>query len=127
MSYASYLCKIEIVKMTSNIEFRILTSSEKEQYRRIRLECLQNYQQNFGSVYENEVASTELKFDKIIAQENSNDFLFGAFDNENLIGICGNIQEKGTKTKHIAEISHVYVKPTCANKGIATNLLKHTI
>jgi ribosomal protein S18 acetylase RimI-like enzyme len=78
-------------------------------------------------VYENEVVSTALKFDKIIAQENSNDFLLGAFDIGNLVGICGNIQEKGTKTAHISEISHVYVSPAFANKGIATNLLKHTI
>ncbi len=113
--------------MNSIIEFRILTSDDKEQYRRIRLECLKNYPQNFGSVYENEVVSTALKFDKIIAEENSNDFLLGAFNNGNLVGICGNIQEKGTKTAHISEISHVYVSPGFGNKRIATNLLKYTI
>jgi ribosomal protein S18 acetylase RimI-like enzyme len=113
--------------MNSTIEYSVLTSDDKEQYRRIRLECLKNYPQYFGSVYENEVVSTVLKFDKIIAQENSSDFLLGAFDNRYLVGICGNIQEKGNKTAHISEISHVYVSPAFANKGIATNLLKHTI
>jgi ribosomal protein S18 acetylase RimI-like enzyme len=113
--------------MDSTIEYSVLTSIDKEQYRRIRLECLKNYLQNFGSVYENEVVSTALKFDKIIAIQNSNDFLLGAFDNGNLVGICGNIQEKRIKTAHISEISHVYVSPAFSNKGIAKNLLKLTI
>jgi ribosomal protein S18 acetylase RimI-like enzyme len=113
--------------MNSVIKYRVLTSEDREKYRQIRLECLKNYPQNFGTLYEDEINSSSLKFDNIISQNDSADFLFGAFINEKLVGICGNIQEDRIKTRHIAEISHVYVSPDFGKKGIATNLLKLTL
>lgn len=113
--------------MDSVIEYRLLTFEDKEKYRQIRLECLKNYPQNFGTLYEDEINSSSLKFDNIISENNGSDFLLGAFINEKLVGICGNIQEDRIKTRHITEISHVYVSPDFAKKGIATNLLALTI
>jgi hypothetical protein len=91
-----------------NITYKTLSASHIDKYRAIRLECLQNYPQNFGSLYEDELQSKQLKFDKIIAEDNSTDFLYGAFDEEKLVGICGCIKENRVKTKHTAEISHMY-------------------
>jgi RimJ/RimL family protein N-acetyltransferase len=88
---------------------------------------LKNYPQNFGSLYEDEQQSSQLKFDKIIAEDNSTDFLYGAFDEENLVGICGCIKENRVKTKHTAEISHMYLKKEYCGKGITTALLKLSI
>jgi ribosomal protein S18 acetylase RimI-like enzyme len=110
-----------------NITYKTLSSSHLDKYRAIRLECLKNYPQNFGSLYEDELQSTQLKFDKIITEDNGTDFLYGAFDEENLVGICGCIQEKRTKTKHIAEISQMYVSPTYNGKGIATKLMENVM
>jgi GNAT superfamily N-acetyltransferase len=110
-----------------NITYQILSSAHLNNYRAIRLECLQNYPQNFGSLYEDEVLCSELKFDKIIRENNGKDFLYGAFDGENLIGICGNIQESRIKTKHTAEISHMYIKPNYSGKGIGGTLLRLAI
>jgi ribosomal protein S18 acetylase RimI-like enzyme len=113
--------------MNSNITYKPLTATDKEQYRKIRLECLQKYPQNFGSLYEDEKTSNNLKFDKIITENNGTDFLYGAFDGENLVGICGAIKESRTKTKHTSEISHMYVQTAYSGKGIGSALVQLTI
>ena len=113
--------------MNLNINYRILESENLNQYRKIRFECLKNNAENFGTLYEEEIDSESLKFDKIISENNGIDFLLGAFENENLIGICGYIQEKRLKTRHIGEISQMYVKPEFSRKGIATQLIKLTL
>jgi RimJ/RimL family protein N-acetyltransferase len=110
-----------------NITYKTLSTLHIDEYRAIRLECLKNYPQNFGSLYEDEQQSSQLKFDKIITENNDTDFLYGAFDEENLVGICGCIKENRVKTKHTAEISHMYLKKEYGGKGIATELLKLSI
>jgi RimJ/RimL family protein N-acetyltransferase len=110
-----------------NITYKTLSTLHIDEYRAIRLECLKNYPQNFGSLYEDELQSKQLKFDKIIAEDNGTDFLYGAFDEEKLVGICGCIKEDRVKTKHTAEISHMYLKKEYGGKGIATELLKLSI
>jgi RimJ/RimL family protein N-acetyltransferase len=109
------------------IKYKPLSLENLVAYRQIRLECLKNHPENFGSLYEDELHSKELKFDKIIAQNDGTDFLMGAFENGNLVGICGYIQEKRIKTKHSGDISHMYVKTEFGGKGIATQLLKKSI
>jgi ribosomal protein S18 acetylase RimI-like enzyme len=113
--------------MNSNIDYRILESKNLNEYKEIRFECLKNNAENFGILYEEEINSKSLKFDKIITEKNGIDFLLGAFENENLIGICGFIQQKKIKTRHIGEISQMYVKPEFNRKGIATGLIKLAI
>jgi RimJ/RimL family protein N-acetyltransferase len=110
-----------------NITYKTLSASHIDKYRAIRLECLKNYPQNFGSLYEDELQSSQLKFDKIITENNDTNFLYGAFDGENLVGICGCIKENRVKTKHTAEISHMYLEKEYGGKGIATELLKLSI
>lgn len=106
-------------------DFRILTSKDISKYREIRLECLKNNADQFGTLYEDEVKSKSLKFDPVLQQENSKDFLYGAFQNDNLVGICGFKRETKTKTKHRGEISHMYVKEDFAGQGIGWQLLKN--
>ncbi len=113
--------------MSADIKYRILKSGDAGSYRQIRLECLQNYPDNFGTLYEDEINSASLKFDKAILNEDCADFLFGAFDNETLVGICGYMQENRKKTKHNGEISHMYIRPGYDRKGIATRLLHLTM
>ena len=113
--------------MNSNITYKNIEIENLNQYKEIRFECLKNNADNFGTLYEEEINSESLKFDKIISKNNGTDFLLGAFENENLIGICGYIQEKRLKTKHIGEISQMYVKPEFNKKGIATELIKLTL
>lgn len=113
--------------MKSEIVYRKLELQEIEQYHKIRLECLDQFPKNFGGLYIEEKTSKNFKFDKIIGQEDSTDFLVGAFKDNNLIGICGFIQEKREKTKHVGEISGMYVQQKYNGQSIGSGLLKFTI
>lgn len=113
--------------MTEAILFKKVGVNELEQYHKIRLECLKKYPQNFGTLYEEELKSSSFKFDKVITQQSTTDFLMGAFLNEKLVGICGFIQEKREKTKHIGEISGMYVMTEHSGQKIGARLLYATI
>jgi RimJ/RimL family protein N-acetyltransferase len=115
------------MNIPNTITFRKLTSKDVAQYHYIRLECLKNYPENFGTLYEEEVKATSFKFDSIISEVHKTDFLMGAYNDKELIGICGFIKEKRNKTKHIGEISSMYVKPTMSGQHIGSQLLQQTI
>jgi RimJ/RimL family protein N-acetyltransferase len=104
--------------------YRLLNQADRETYKKLRLECLQNYPENFGTLYAEEMESDSLKFDKILSKSSGPEFLMGAFESDTIIGICGYIQEKRLKTRHLGEIIQMYVTPSFARKGIAANLLK---
>lgn len=113
--------------MTNEIIYRKLELKEASQYHDIRLDCLKSHPENFGTLFEEEKVSTNLKFDKIIAQKDSTDFLAGAFKDKELIGICGFIQEKRQKTKHIGEISGMFITQEYSGQGVGSGLLKFVI
>ena len=109
------------------IIYRILKEEDINAYREIRLDCLRNHPDSFGSLYEIEMNSNELKFDKILRLKTNQSFLFGAFIQEELIAICGFTREERIKTKHRGKISHMYVKPVFEGKGIGKGILKNTL
>ncbi len=116
-----------IANMTNEIIYRKISASEIDLYHHIRLDCLKNYPDNFGVLYEEEVKANNFKFDKIIADKNATDFLMSAFSDADLIGTCGFIQEIRKKKNHIGVISGMYVMPAYKSKGIGKQLIQATI
>jgi RimJ/RimL family protein N-acetyltransferase len=109
------------------VSFRQLTNDDRREYRRIRAECLQKFPDNFGSTFEEESLIPELKFERYLSDENSCNFMFGAFVNNELIGICGFLRGDRNKTKHRSEIVQMYVSPNFAGQNIGFRLLQTTI
>lgn len=109
------------------ISFRQLGKDDALLYRKIRLECLKNFPDNFGSTFEEESRIERLKFEIFLSEENTDNFMFGAFDGENLIGICGFSRELRNKTRHRGEIVQMYVNPAFAGQNIGFDLLQRTI
>ena len=107
-----------------NIHFRLLQLEDIESYRKVRLACLKNHPDHFGTTYEEELNTSPLKFETVLSTKNSNDFLFGAFDDKTLIGICGFVQQTRIKTSQLGEIVQMYVDPSYAGKRIGSQLLK---
>lgn len=109
------------------IEYKLLTADDINQYRQIRLECLKENPDFFGTSYDDEVNAKSLKFDKALQQNSQTDFLYGAFQGDTLVGICGFTQEDRKKTNHRGDISQMFVKKSLAGQGIGTQLLSLTL
>jgi RimJ/RimL family protein N-acetyltransferase len=109
------------------IEYRKLGKSDKAIYRQTRLECLQKFPDNFGSLYEEESQKSPLKFEQVFENESVNDFMMGAFANEKCIGLCGFLREDRLKTRHRGEIVQMYVHPDFSGQKIGKTLLQKTI
>jgi RimJ/RimL family protein N-acetyltransferase len=109
------------------IIYRKLKSNEAQVFRRIRLECLQNFPENFGTIYEDEVVKPKLYFEEIIEQDSADVFFFGAFIDNELIGIAGFVRGNRTKTRHRGEIVSMYVNPNFHGKRVGENLLRELI
>lgn len=111
----------------TKINFRILQFDDLESYRQIRLACLETYPDNFGTTFKEELNVGTLKLDHIFSENSSSDFIFGAFDNKQLIGICGFVKENRQKTNHRGEIVQMYVNPIFSGQGTGTKLLRLAI
>lgn len=89
----------------------MLTSLEDaEKYRSIRLESLQNSPESFVSSYEEEKDFAIEKFKEQFQSDNS--FTYGAFQENELIGIITLYMDKPYKLSHRAHIGAMYVTPS---------------
>lgn len=111
----------------NKIHFRLLIEEDKLLYREIRLESLLKFPENFGTTYEEEFNKNSPTLENTLKYSDSSDFIFGAFDDFNLVGICRFTQEIKLKRLHEGLISQVYVMPSYKGQGIASALLKLSI
>lgn len=109
------------------IEYRRLVRGDESEYRRIRLECLRRFPDNFGSRYEEEAAVPVLPFESYIREESPDHFIFGAYPNGKLVGIAGFSRRDRKKTRHRGEIVHMYVDPDHRGQRIGESLLREVI
>ena len=72
-----------------DIIIRKLQPHESTIYREVRLACLKNAPQFFGSTYEEEILNPKFFFETYIETDSPDHVMFGAFDGERLIGITG--------------------------------------
>ena len=110
-----------------SIQIRKLTPNESNLYRKIRLECLREYPENFSSDFEVEKSKKTLFFQPFIESSSTNNFIIGAFHENNLIGICGFNRYDKAKTNHRGRIIHVYVTPSYQGHNIGHGLVKATV
>lgn len=106
-----------------NIKFRKLQALESGLYRSLRLDCLKQYPENFGSNYEDEIQKRKLFFQTHIESNNSDNFIIGGFYNTDLIAISGFQRYETKKTRHRGRIIQVYVKPEYQGQNIGLNLI----
>jgi RimJ/RimL family protein N-acetyltransferase len=110
-----------------SVQYRILSSADSLAYRQIRLECLREFPHNFGTSIEEEELLQTLKYESIVASQDTDSFMAGAFFEGVLIGICGFYREGRRKTKHRGELVQLYVNKAYTNKQIGKGLLKFTV
>ncbi|MDN3650150.1 GNAT family N-acetyltransferase [Reinekea marina] len=101
---------------------RILQSEDALRYRSLRLEALKRYPEHFGVGYEQQLSLDKLYFERIIEEQSNQGLMFGAFDGEQLVGICG-VTFETERQLNSGEIIQMYVKPEYQNKGFGALLM----
>ena len=117
--------KVGIKKV--KISYRKLQASDAAQYRAIRLESLKAHPENFGSSFEEQNRLPKLMFEKALEQPVDHRFVIGAFDQEELIGICGFVPfalEDNLDLHHAGTIIQMYVRSTYSGRGIGLGLAR---
>lgn len=107
------------------ITFRKLVPGDSFQYREIRLESLKIHPESFGATYEEERLIPKLRFEKAIEQPFDTRFIFGAFDQKELIGILGFIPftlDDVLDLPHTGTLIQMYVRSTYSGRKIGLNL-----
>lgn len=114
-------------KTDINIVIRKVQPHESCLYRSIRLACLKNVPDNFGLTYEEEASTPKLKFEYYIELDNAERFMFGAFNNGDLIGIVGFDRVERKRACHRGEVVQMYVDATYRGQNIGEKLLRGLI
>ena len=102
------------------VEIRQLTIGDAQAYRDIRLEMLQDAPEAFGDSYEEAVKRDLNFFEKRIEDSP----IFGAFEDNILIGTAGYFIQSGLKVCHKAFLWGVYVTPCQRGKSLSLKLTK---
>jgi ribosomal protein S18 acetylase RimI-like enzyme len=106
---------------------RKLEPTESPMYREIRLACLQNAAEYFGSTYVEEVLNPKLKFETFIENASPEHFIFGAFDVDKLIGISGFDRMDRKRARHRGELVQVYVDSKYRGQSIGEQLIRSVV
>ena len=109
------------------IIIRKLLPSESSLYREVRLACLKNVPGYFGSTYEEEVLNPKLMFETFIENGSPDHVMFGAFDDEQLVGIAGFNRMARQRAMHRGELVQVYVDSGYRGQAIGERLIRHVL
>lgn len=110
-----------------SIIIRKLQPYESISYREIRLACLKNVPEYFGSTYEEEVLNPKFMFETFIENGSPDHVMFGAFDKEQLIGITGFNRMARQRAMHRGELVQVYVDSNYRGQNLGENLIRRVL
>lgn len=104
------------------VTLRILTIENISAYRELRLIGLQERPTAFGSSYEQESAQ-DMSFFEGRIKSTADQWVLGAFEKDNLIGVVGFVRDGGLKTRHKGFIWGMYVHAEWRGRGIGRQLM----
>ncbi|MBT2679626.1 GNAT family N-acetyltransferase [Bacillus sp. ISL-35] len=107
------------------MEIRKLTSEDAENYRALRHEALLKNPEAFSSSYEDEKGNEAEHYGQRL--DNKSTYTFGAFDEDQLVGVVTLVPEGKVKLKHRANIFAMYVTSSQRSRGIGKELVKTAI
>jgi ribosomal protein S18 acetylase RimI-like enzyme len=109
------------------MNIRLLKPTDAKSYWELRLEALKENPEAFASSYQ-EAVKRENPVDRVARNlSNEGNFTFGAFHNEQLVGVVTLLQETLMKLRHRANLVAMYVSPNMRGLGIGEHLLSVAI
>jgi len=109
------------------IIIRKLGPHESAMYRETRLACLKNVPEYFVSTYEEEVLKPKFKFETFIENSSPEQFMFGGFEGETLIGIAGFDRLDRKRVRHRGDLVQVYVDANYRGQHIGEKLIRRVL
>ncbi len=108
------------------VKLRLLGNDDTDRYRRLRLEALRAEPTAFGSSYETESSAKADKYrDRLLGL--ADNFVLGAYKDDQLVGIGGFLRETAEKRRHIGSVWGVYVTPAYRGAGLGRRLMAMTL
>jgi ribosomal protein S18 acetylase RimI-like enzyme len=109
--------------MLTGIEIRPLSGLDADTYWHLRLEALEREPQSYGeSAGEHRATTVDAAAERLTANPDDN-FVLGAFQEGQLVGMAGFFRYQMGKARHKGRIWGVYVRQSCRGKGIGRALL----
>jgi ribosomal protein S18 acetylase RimI-like enzyme len=105
---------------------RRLSPADLSIYRRIRLGGLRESPAAFGSSYAEEARRPRRAFASRLEQTPGK-WMFGAFEDQRLVGVLNLVRETKAKEKHKAAIYGMYVERRARGKGVGRALLNRAL
>ena len=108
------------------MQLRLLIADDAEAFRKIRLEAMRESPAAFTADYE---INSQRPLSHFAAQikSNSDNFVVGAFDDDELVAIGGFFRSDGPKLRHKGNVWSMYVTPRRRGAGLGRKILQEII
>jgi RimJ/RimL family protein N-acetyltransferase len=107
----------------SHARIKLLAATDAALFRDIRLDALQQNPEAFGSTFERESEQPLQWFEERLRQAD----IFGAFIDDDLLGIAGYMRHENLKQSHKAVLWTMYVRVTARNSGLGKLLVEAVV